>query len=107
MCADSTASGKFSASARNSFGVITSETLLNSSSCSVQRHLSQKEKKREPKRYAHDQSSDRRQPKKRDPQSFTFDLNEPNQHDCRNEHIDRKKRADPAGEQFMKAKREI
>src|SRR4026209_1297490 len=97
MCADSIASGKLSASSRNSFGFI---ALTSCNSCSIQRHLSQKKKERESKRYTDEQCSNRRQPKKPDPQTFAFTLNKPDQHDCRNNHIHRKERADAVDEQF-------
>ena len=100
MCADSIASGKLRASSRNSFGVMGSRNLLSSSSCSIQRHLPQKKKKREPKRYTGDQCSNRREPQKPNPQPFAFALNKPDHHDCGNDHIHRKERADPVGEQF-------
>ena len=97
MCADSIASGKLSASSRNSFGVM---ALLSSNSCSVQRHLPQKKEKRESKRYTDEQCSNHRQPKKPNPQTFAFALNKPDQHDCRNDDIHRKERADAVAEQF-------
>src|SRR4026208_1557335 len=97
MWADSIASGKLSASSRNSFGVM---ALLSSNSCSVTRHLPQKKEKRESKRYTCDQCSNRRQPQKPNSQTFAFALNKPDQHDCRNDYIHGKKCADPVGEQF-------
>jgi len=83
------------------------ENLLCARSCSVQCHLPQKKKKRKPKRDTDDQCSKRRQPKTADLQTFTFGLNKQDQHDRRKDHIHRKERADPVGEQFAKEQREI
>src|SRR6516225_294227 len=83
------------------------EYLLSSSSCSIQRRLPQKKKQRQSKRYADDQCSNRRQPQKPHSQTSAFALNKPEQHDCRNYYIHRKKRADPIGEQFATEQRNI
>src|SRR5436189_3826409 len=107
MCADSIASGKLSASSRNSFGVIGPNHPLSSSRCSVQRHLPWKEKQRESKRDTDCQCSNGWQPEKSHSQTFPFALNKPDQHDCGNDHIHRKKHADPVGEQFTNKQSKI
>jgi hypothetical protein len=53
-------------------------------------------KKREAERYANNQCSNGWQPEKTYSQAFPFALNETGQYDCGNDHIHRKKRADPA-----------
>src|SRR5438093_9775582 len=103
MCADSTASGKLNASFRKSSAVIVS----NLNGFPIELELPQIKKKRQTERNSDENCTQHRQPKESHPQPPSFTLNEREEHDCRDDHVQSEESGDAIRKKIVHEHRDV